>query len=475
MNKKVLIGIGLAVVIGLFVYAGISNGSGKNGKQVEAKVTEVKADKVTSSITASGMIEEENKIEAYLDTPVRVENVLIEKNSPVKKGDPIAVFNLDALQSEVDRLDNSRATQELTLKKLRLMQDPKGTASMEASRTVAQNSVKSAETAMKNAERDYLKNKELYAADSISKSELDRSERAWKDSQSSYENAKANLNSAQASLDETRKGNSQSTSSTDIDIQIQELNLAATEKSLADAVKKLEQAKAAMLAPMDGILSESSLKNGVYAGGAAQSLYAVSDVGSLRVRANVKEYDIRKVAAGQKVEFYGDAFEREEGVIGRISSVGASAFKPAGTTGDNVVEVLVDITKTIPVLRPGLSTTCIMFTEEKTGVPVIPLEAIAEDKDGDKYVFVMEEPAKTMKQVFIKLGIFSETAVEVTGGLKVGDKVILDPQPTYRDGVKVKAEMVETSSTPSASDSAAPSSSESEPESPSASADEAAK
>ncbi len=462
MRKKIFIGIGVVALIAIFIYAGVANGAGKNGKLVTAKVVEVKADKVTSSITASGMIEEVNKQDVYIETPVRVEKVLIEKNSPVKKGDQIAVFNLDTLQSEVDRLDNSRATQVLTLKKLRLLQDPKGTASVEASRTVAANSVKSAETAMKNAERDYLLNKQLFAADSISKSELDRSERTWKDSQSAYENAKANLNSAQANLEETRKGNNANSGSSDIDIQIQELNLAATEKSLSESVKKLEQAKAAMTAPMDGILSESVLKNGVFAGGAAQSLYTVSDTGKLRVRANVKEYDIRKVAAGQNVELYGDAFEREEGVVGEVASVGANAFKPAGTTGDNVVEVMVVITKTIPVLRPGLSTTCVLFTEEKAGVPVVPLEAIAEDKDGNKYVFMVEEPAKTMKQVFIKLGIFSETAVEVTDGLKIGDRIILDPQPTFRDGLKVKVETPATSASASASASVSPSASATE-------------
>jgi HlyD family secretion protein len=440
MNKKIVTGIVVVLVAAFFIYVGVSNNGKTGGKQVEVKFEKVKADKVTASITASGMIEEVNKKDVFAESPVKIDTVLLKKNQSVKKGQQVAVFDLSSFQSEVDRLENNRATQELTIKKLRIMNDPKGTISMESSVTLAQNSLKSAEEALKVAETTYTDNKTLYASGSISKSDLDRSERAVSESRSAYANAKASLSSAQSSLNDARKGNQTSSSSTGIDIQIQELNLNATEDLLKEAKDKLEKVRTAMYSPMDGVISESSLKDGIVAGGSMQSLYTVSDNENLQVRANVKEFDIKKVAVGQNVEFYGDAFDRSEGVSGKVVSVGSNAFKVRnGTSEDNVVEVIMEITKKVKVLRPGLGTTCIVFTEVKNGVPVLSLEAIAEDKNGDKYVFVIQEPAMTMKQTFIKLGIFSETVVEVTDGLKVGDSVILDPQPTYRDGVKVKA------------------------------------
>ena len=439
MNKKWIIGIVLVAVIALVAFTGFRNASGSGGKQVDARYGKVTAGHVSSSVIANGMVEAVERREVFLDATVRVLDVLVEKNATVSKGQQIAVFDLDALQQEVDRLENNRATQALTLEKLQLLQSPKSTATLEASGTVARNNLAAAETTLAEAQKKLDSTRKLYDAGSVSKSEYEQAQRAVEDAKAALANAKANVASADASLSEARKGNKDNTSSADIDIRIQQLNLEATEASLKKARESLEQAQAAMNAPMDGVLSESTLREGAFAGGMSQAVYAVTDNTRLRVRANVKEYDLRKVAVDQHVAFYGDAFTREEGVKGVITSVGANAFKvQSGTASDNVVEVLMDITEKADVLRPGIGATCLIYTEERDNVPVLPLEALSEDKDGSKYVFVLDGDDRTMRQVFVKLGIFSETVVEVTEGLKAGDLVVLDPQPTYRDGVKVR-------------------------------------
>ena len=443
MRKKLIIGIVIVAVIALVVFAGLRNASGAGGKQVDARFGKVTAGHVSSSVIANGMVEAVDRREVYLDATVRVLDVLVEKNASVDEGQQIAVFDLDALQQEVDRLDNSLATQTLTLEKLQLLQSPKSTASLEASGTVARNNLSAAETALTEAQKKLDSTRKLYEAGSVSKSEYEQSQRAVDDAKAALANAKANLASANASLTEARKGNQDSTSSADIDIRIQQLSLEATEASLKKARESLEQAKAAMYAPMAGVLSESSLREGAFAGGMSQAVYAVTDNARLRVRANVKEYDLRKVAPDQHVTFYGDAFTREEGVKGVITSVGANAFKvQSGTATDNVVEVLMDITEKADVLRPGIGATCIIYTEERDNVPVLPLEALSEDKDGNKYVYVLDGEDRVMRQVFVKMGIFSETVVEVREGLKAGDLVVLDPQPTYRDGLRVRGSEV---------------------------------
>lgn len=440
MSKKVWIGLGIVAVAGLLIFAAVRNAGGTSGgKQVEAKFGRVVKGTVSSSILANGMVEEIDKREVYLDVSVPVVDVLVEAGARVDKGQQIAVLDLDDLRAEAQRLQNSLETQELTLEKLQLMQDPRGTASLEASETVARNNLASADAALAEAQKRLETQRALHASGTVSKSELEQAERAVEEARSARANAAANLASARASLSETRKSNVSSRDSADIDIRIQELTLEATRTSLEKANKALQEAEAAMYAPQAGVLTASTLKRGMYVGSPAQALYTISDVSSLQVRALVKEYDIRKVEIGQTVTFYGDAFERGEGVTGVVSRIGANAFKAqSGTTMDNVVEVMMDIKETIPVLRPGLGATCIVYTERREDVPVLPLEAIAENKDGEKYVFVLEEPDLTMTQRFIEIGIFSDSVVEVREGLSANELVVLDPQPTFRDGIRAK-------------------------------------
>jgi RND family efflux transporter MFP subunit len=440
MSKKVWIGLGIVAVAGLLIFAAVRNaGGGVGGKQVDAKYGRVVQGTVSSSILANGMVEEHEKYEVYLDVSVPVLDVLVEAGAEVEKGQQIAAFDLSDLQAEVQRLRNSLQTQELTLEKLRLMQDPRGTASLEASETVARNNLATAEAALAEAQKRLETQRALFATGTISQSELEQAERAVDDARAARANASANLASARASLSETRKSNASSQDSTDIDIRIQELAIEATQTSLEKAENALAEAETAMYAPHTGILSASTLRRGMYVGSPAQALYTVSDVSALKVRALVKEYDIRKVQTGQGVSLYGDAFDREEGVTGVVSRIGANAFKTqSGSAMDNVVEVMVAIGNTVPVLRPGLGATCVIFTERREAVPVLPLEAIAENKDGDKYVFVLKEPDLTMEQRFIKIGIFSDSVVEVTEGLAAGELVVLDPQPTFRDGIRAK-------------------------------------
>lgn len=447
MGKKGWIALGLIVAAGLLVFAGVRNASGNTGgKQVEARYGRIVNGRVAASILANGMVEEVRRHEVYLEVTVPVLEVLVEKGAAVGKGQQIARFDLTALESEVARLENSLATQELTLQKLKLMQDPRGTASLEASEAVARNNLASAEKMLADTQKRLATQQALHAAGTISDSELEQAENAVEDARIARENAAANLASARASLSDTRKSNASSESGTDIDIRIQELGLEATQTSLDKAREALTDAQSAMFAPAEGVLTDSVLKSGMAAGSPVQPLYAVSDVTHLQVRAQVKEYDLRKVATGQSVELYGDAFERSEGVVGTVSRIGANAFKAqSGNTMENVVEVVVDITRTIPVLRPGLGTTCVIFTEQRENVPVLPLEAISENKDGEKYVFVLEEPSMTMKQRFIKIGIFSDNVVEVSEGLEAGELVVLDPQPTFRDGIRAKGTEAEVS------------------------------
>ena len=71
-------------------------------------------------------------------------------------------------------------------------------------------------------------------------------------------------------------------------------------------------------------------------------------------------------------------------------------------------------------------------------VTVVPIESITLEKTGS-YVYLYNEEDKTVTKTEIKTGAISDTAYEVTSGLKPGDKIVSSPKTDYKeDTFKVK-------------------------------------
>jgi len=102
------------------------------------------------------------------------------------------------------------------------------------------------------------------------------------------------------------------------------------------------------------------------------------------------------------------------------------------------VEVIIGVDDTRGVLKPGLNVTCEIVTVDKSGVVLVPMEAIKPDKDDNLMVFVVDTETNRIEQRRIEAGINSDMNVEVIDGLEEGDLVVIDPQPNYSDGMKVK-------------------------------------
>jgi len=66
------------------------------------------------------------------------------------------------------------------------------------------------------------------------------------------------------------------------------------------------------------------------------------------------------------------------------------------------------------------------------------MEALTLDKDDNNMVFKFDEETKTLKQQKVATGLNSDMNVEILEGLEEGDIVVLDPQPSYSDGMRVR-------------------------------------
>ena len=99
----------------------------------------------------------------------------------------------------------------------------------------------------------------------------------------------------------------------------------------------------------------------------------------MQVEVNVDEADIGQVKVGQRVSFTVDAYPQEE-FVGRVTQVRLSP-----TTSSNVVTytVIVEAENPDEKLKPGLTATIAIYTNELKGVTIVPAKAINFTPDTD--------------------------------------------------------------------------------------------
>jgi macrolide-specific efflux system membrane fusion protein len=128
--------------------------------------------------------------------------------------------------------------------------------------------------------------------------------------------------------------------------------------------------------------------------------------------------------------------------MGKVISLSPSAKKNVTSNGqETVIEAIISIDKSDVELKSGINVNCEIFTENKKGVLVADFDMMKEDKDGNKFVFVVDKD-NIMRKKQIKLGVNTDMKAEVISGLNEGDMVVIKPLPSHKDGAKAKATKV---------------------------------
>jgi HlyD family secretion protein len=442
MKKKVFIGIGVAALIIVLVVAGIvkNAGSAGSGPLYNVEVSEIKKGDISSYVSANGTVTEIEKSEIYIDAQIKATKVYVKQNDIVKKGQKLVDFDFDELNSQLEQAKLTKRTQELTLKKLKLMDTQVNVTSAENSLKVAENSVISAQRNYDVAFKNYNDTKKLYEVGDKSKIELETAENTYKDAEVALNNAKINLESQKAALSDTSKTNNQSESTKQIEIQSQQVAIENSELNIKNLENKIKKIKDSMLCTMDGVISQVNVSEGSYTT-TGHPAFVVINPDKLEVKVNVNEYNAKQIQMGQSVNITGDSIPENEIITGKVTSV--SPVASSSTTGmgssETVIQVIVGIDKVTSNIKPGITVNCDIKTVNITNVLTIQLDMLTQDKDGNDFVYVVSEDKKTMIKKSVELGSTSDMTAEVKSGeIKEGDLVIMNPKSVYKDGARVK-------------------------------------
>ena len=283
MNKKLLVGIAAAVivVVGGAAMVARGNGGAKQGKYDYETVAIEKGD-VARVVSASGAVQPLKKVDVGSEVSGKIVELMVDFNSPVKKDMVLAQIDPETF---ITTLNSQRAS---------LLQSQAQVAN-------SRSSIARAKANLDKAEKDYNRQKSLFAEGAISQS-------SWEQADQTYTLAKISLETEEASLKSSEAG------------------LARAQASVQEAALRLEKTK--IRSPIDGVIISRKVDVGQTVQSSmnvAQFFTVAEDLSQIQIEAAVVESDIGGIDDGDTVTFTVDAFpgERFSGVVTQVRKLGA--------------------------------------------------------------------------------------------------------------------------------------------------------
>ena len=392
MKDNKLLKILVPVVLLLLVLAAVGKKQGWFGKEVTIKVAVEKTalSPIVEAVTANGKIEPEKEVKISPDVSGEIVELTVREGDFVQKG--VLLFKI---KPEIYISARDRATASLSSSQARLSQ---------------------ADAQLIQAELAFNRSKALWEQKTISESEYEQAEAQFKIAKAERESALYSVKSSEATLKEANE------------------NLIKT----------------TVYSPMTGTVSSLSVELGERVVGAnmmtGTEVLRVADLNRMEVVVEVNENDIIRVKLGDTAKVEVDAY-LDRDFTGIVTEIANSA-KSVGLTSDQVTNFEVKIyilresyedlisEKDPSPFRPGMSASVDIFTDKKTDVLTVPIQAVTTRTDTTKMKMTGIEDIRTIVFVSdgtralardVKTGIQDNIKIEIMSGLTEGEEVIVQP------------------------------------------------
>ncbi len=247
----------------------------------------------------------------------------------------------------------------------------------------------------------------------------------------------------------------------------------AAEHSVAQARAALKEAedqlaKTTISSPIDGVVTRLNVEEGETAivgtmNNPGSLLLTVSDLSVMEAVVRVDETDVPHIELGDSASIQIDAFPRRT-FTGRVVEIAHSSVRPpesmtgAPSSQSQAVdfEVVIRLDDPPPVLRPDLSATSEIVTDQRAGVLSIPIIALTVRESGELEAIPQESSEaqaaadaasgqrKDVEGVFVlrdgtahfvpvEVGIAGAEHFEILSGLAEGDSVVAGPYEAIRN------------------------------------------
>lgn len=403
--KWVLIAL-ILVVIGFAVYNSKSSG-------VEVDVLRVPKGGISQYLEDSAQVLAVENQTVYIEGTGKVTKINVNLGDAVKQGD--LLLSLEKTDLEL-QLRDAEAKVEASRAQL------KGTELINYANKIeqAKTRVDQTKVALDTAERSLANARKLYNSNAISMDEFEKA-------QDNYKAAVIALESANLQLEEVKQGAPEYLKNS---YQAQLEQAIIHRDTILRSIKKQE-----VRAPIDGIVMEKRVEINTPVTPATPA-FVIGNVNNLELEADILADDINKIKIGNEVEISGKPLDNTI-LKGKVIKIAPAAKTVVSSLGVNQkrVPVTIEITDEAKQLKPGFSVDIKIITDVKSDAIIVPDSSIFEYKEKSN-VFLVENGKAVLRNV--KRGVESGNSVEILEGLKEGDIILVKPDNTIKEGMKIK-------------------------------------
>jgi ABC exporter DevB family membrane fusion protein len=263
----------------------------------------------------------------------KLKRILVEEGDTISAGQVLAELQNSDYQAQVESAQAEVKQREAELRKV-----INGARSEE--RRQAMSTVREAEAVMRNAETEMIRRQKLYTAGVIAREEADRAAKEFDVAKARYEERVQN----HALVDETAR---------EEDRSLAEARLQSARARL-DEVRAL-LAKTFVRSPIDGTVLRKHHRAGESVSNGSSTpdpIFTIGDKRALRVRVDVDEADISKLALGQKAYVTADAYG-DRRFWGHVVQVGQELGRKNVRTDEPTERVDTKVLESLIQLEPG--------------------------------------------------------------------------------------------------------------------------
>ena len=463
-NKKIIIGAGAIVVIGVVI--GVSVSRRNELPEVQAAKVERRA-ALESKVTANGEVRPIQFISLQSEVTGRVTDVFVKEGDVVKKStpllrvDPTQQQSMTSIQEAALRAQQAEVQNQISA----LTTAENATNTARASLTTFQADLDRANVERNNAEIELKRAATLLEENIGTRQNFDAAKMRFDSTTASVNAAKARVEQAQVQVKDAEIRVGQAKTAIDA-AKAREAQQKANLAQQSDLLRKTTQ-----YATIDGVVGGPIVQVGTFAlaNFSSTQLMLIADMATINVEVNVDETDITNVKPNQKAKVKVDALGELE-IEGQVVEIAQTAKTRSGqtiaqtsTTGSQeakdfkVTIRLVNMKEEVRNrLRPGMSATATISTDRRENVIVVPLQALVErdpdqikagsgaapkptptpqnqnpkDKKPVKGVFAIQNN----KTVFtaVETGITGENDIEIKSGLNEGQEIVTGPYRQLR-------------------------------------------
>jgi HlyD family secretion protein len=427
-KKIIFLAVILVVIIGI-AYSCSLQAKAKNVHTGIATTT-LKKSTLQNTVSVSGTVHSDNPVNVYTTLAAPVAKTCVSVGDKVKKGDILAVLDSKALQKDLEQQQyattDAETSANLSLQKAQsdytnamyLYNNDLSSGLMTAKSTLS-----SAKGALDSETSTWNYDQYLYKNGQLSKMELDQEQVKYNKAVSDYSAAQKSLTAAQNQADQDLKAAKNA-----YDAAVAK----CADKSQRSSLEKLQQnmQDSNIVAPADGTITYKNVTVGVVPNGI---LFKIENTGDLIVDTQIKELDAAVITAGKKVIIKSDATGSTQ-IPGMVTSVAPAATESTEGTSDVTFAAKIKVTGSNPNLKIGMKAKLQIVEQEKSGIFVVPYDALVQKEGGTQSLFIAEKQGTLYraKEVPVKTGMESDVSVEISGsGLTEGAIVVNNP-----DGVK---------------------------------------